>query len=230
MYLSILVLILYFFLNTYNIVSIATSWSVSPIATTSKMIPLNISLANSNMFLLPPPRCLSCHLKDISLSTSRHCSFHLKTSLLPPPRGLSCHHQDVSLATSRRHSCHVQDVDLSTFKMSLFPRSRRHSFDLQYVCLSTSNMSLLRRLYGVWKVKSEMTCVVMKCHNKDEIYVIRNATSCETTFEGVHCFSFSQKYKVAIASNTPSEFDPNVLVYVTLLAHFLCFQLTFCTF
>ena len=34
-----------FFLNTYKKVAIATSWSVAPIATTSKMIPLNVSLA-----------------------------------------------------------------------------------------------------------------------------------------------------------------------------------------
>jgi hypothetical protein len=37
--------IVFFFLNTYNTVAIATSWSVSPIATTSEMIPLNVALA-----------------------------------------------------------------------------------------------------------------------------------------------------------------------------------------
>jgi hypothetical protein len=57
-----------------------------------------------------------------------------------------------------------------------------------------------------------MTRVHMKRRNKDEIYVVGKATSCETTFEGVHCLSFSRQYKVAIASNVPSKFDPNVLV------------------
>jgi hypothetical protein len=36
--------------------------------------------------------------------------------------------------------------------------------------------------------------------------------SCEMMFEGVRYFSFSRQYKVAIVSNTPLEFDPNVLV------------------
>jgi hypothetical protein len=36
--------ILFFFLNIYNIVAIATSWSVAPIASMSEMIPLNVSL------------------------------------------------------------------------------------------------------------------------------------------------------------------------------------------
>ena len=41
------VLIVYFFLNTYNTITIVTSWSVAPIATTSELIPLNIALARS---------------------------------------------------------------------------------------------------------------------------------------------------------------------------------------
>jgi hypothetical protein len=60
-----------------------------------------------------------------------------------------------------------------------------------------------------------MTRVHMKRRNKDKIYVVGKATSCETTFEGVRCLSFSRQYKVAIASNAPSEFDPNVLVATT---------------
>jgi hypothetical protein len=44
---SLSVLILYFFLNTYNTVAIATSWSVAPIETTSELIPLNIALSSS---------------------------------------------------------------------------------------------------------------------------------------------------------------------------------------
>ena len=47
MYQSLSVLILYFFLNTYNTVTIATSWSVTPIETTLELIPLNVSLSIS---------------------------------------------------------------------------------------------------------------------------------------------------------------------------------------
>jgi ribonuclease HII len=36
-----------FFLNTYNKITIATSWSVAPIETTSELIPLNVALAKS---------------------------------------------------------------------------------------------------------------------------------------------------------------------------------------
>jgi hypothetical protein len=57
-----------------------------------------------------------------------------------------------------------------------------------------------------------MTRVFMKRRNRDDNYGVEKATSCETTFEGVYCFSFFRQYKVAIASNVPSEFDPNVLV------------------
>jgi hypothetical protein len=39
--------IVFFFLNTYNTVAIAMSWSVAPIETTSELIPLNVSLASS---------------------------------------------------------------------------------------------------------------------------------------------------------------------------------------
>jgi hypothetical protein len=61
-------------------------------------------------------------------------------------------------------------------------------------------------------VKSGMTRVCMKLRNIDEIYVVEKVASREMTFEGVHCFSFSRQYKVAIASNVSSEFDPNALV------------------
>jgi hypothetical protein len=63
-----------------------------------------------------------------------------------------------------------------------------------------------------------MTGVCMKHHNKDEIYVVGKAMSCETMFEGVHYFSFSRQYKVEIALNAPSEFDPNVLVGGVLIS------------
>ena len=59
-----------------------------------------------------------------------------------------------------------------------------------------------------------------KCRNKGDIYVVGKVTSCETTFKGVRCLSFSQQYKVAIASNAPSEFDPNVLVSGIKCLHF----------
>jgi hypothetical protein len=230
---SLSVLILYFFLNTYNTVAIATSWSVAPIETTSEMIPLNVSLATSKTSLFPPPRRRSFHLQDIDLATSKSVSpiattseliplnvalATSKTSLLPPPRRLSCHLQDVSLATShllpppRRRSCHLQDVSLSTSKTSLLPHPRRCSCHIQDVSLATSKTTVLRRLYGVWTVKSKMTHVCMKRRNKDKIYVVGKVTSCEMTFEGVRCLSFSRQYKVAIASNAPSKFDPNVLV------------------
>jgi hypothetical protein len=45
-----------FFLNTYKTVAIATSWSATPIETTSKMIPLNVTLATSKMSVFPPPK------------------------------------------------------------------------------------------------------------------------------------------------------------------------------
>jgi hypothetical protein len=48
--------IVFFFLNTYNTVAIATSWSVSPIETMSEMIPLNVALATSKTSVFPPPR------------------------------------------------------------------------------------------------------------------------------------------------------------------------------
>jgi hypothetical protein len=62
-------------------------------------------------------------------------------------------------------------------------------------------------------VKSGMTRVRMKRRNIDEIYVVGKMMSRETMFEGVHCLSFSRQYKVAIASNALSEFDPNALVF-----------------
>jgi hypothetical protein len=57
-----------------------------------------------------------------------------------------------------------------------------------------------------------MTRVYMKRRNRDDIYGVGKATSCETMFEGFYCFSFSQQYKVEIALNASSEFDPNILV------------------
>jgi hypothetical protein len=210
-----------FFLNTYNTIAIATSWSVTPIATTSDLIPLNIALATSKTSLLTHTRHLSFHLQDVTLSTS-------KTSLFPPPRDCVAPIEtmsepillNVTLDTSktsllpppRHHSFHLQEVSLATSNMSLFPPPTCLSCHLQDVALATSKTSVLRWIYGVWIVKSEMTRVCMKRRNKEKIYVIGKATSCETTFEGVHCLSFSKQYKVAITSNVSSKFDPNVLV------------------
>jgi hypothetical protein len=83
------------------------------------------------------------------------------------------------------------------FKTSVLPCSRCLYCHVSDVSLATFKTSVLAR---------------SRCRNKDEIYVIEKETSCEMTFEGVCCLSFSRQYKVAIASNALSEFDPNVLV------------------
>jgi hypothetical protein len=144
------------------------------------------------MSVLPRSRRLSCHVPDISC--------HVQTSLLPRSRRRSWFKMSL-LPRSRCRSCHVQDVSLAMFQTSLLPRSGCLSCHVQDVGLATFKTSVLpppRR------------------RNSDEIYVVGKEMSCETMFEGVHCLSFSRQYKVAIASNTPSEFDPNVLVNTTL--------------
>ena len=53
--------IVFFLLNTYKKVTIATFWSVAPIATTSEMIPINVSLVTFATSLLRRLKRLSCH-------------------------------------------------------------------------------------------------------------------------------------------------------------------------
>ena len=101
-----------------------------------------------------------------------------------------------------RLSCHIQDIGLATFKTSVLPCSRClycHVSDVSLATFKTSILPCSRR------------------RNNDEIYIVGKETSCETAFVGVRCLSFSRQYKVAIASNAPSEFDPNVLVAHTQL-------------
>jgi hypothetical protein len=111
------------------------------------------------MSLLPPSRCWSCHVSDVSLAM-------FKTSVLPCLRRCSCHVSDVSLAmfkTSslprlRRRSCHVPDVSIAKFQTSLLPHSIRWSCHIQDVAITTKSMSSKKRRHVKRCLSGSVVC------------------------------------------------------------------------